>query len=258
MSDTYDRDEEISAYLDGALTGEELAAFEGAIERDPALRRRVEQFRALNAELAATLGPTPAAPAGDALLQSVRALAAAQGAAAANVVPLRRPRIGDWQLPLAAAIALVVGGGLVYGLVSGSGQQSLAIFENGLVAHGSALHTALEQQPSGEAIAAGASSQVRPLLTFQAKDGRYCREFESFDRAAAVVGVACRGADGWKLEVLLAASVRQTNDGGYAPASGYNAHALDDVVRNLMQDQAFDRAREHDAIERRWPPVRPG
>jgi anti-sigma-K factor RskA len=257
MSNTFDRDEQISAYLDGEMTGAARAAFERDVESDPALRRRVEEFRALNAELAATLQPKTAAPATDALLRSVRVLAAAQGAAAQeNVVPLQARRFIDWQLPIAAAIALVVGGGLVYGLVSGGRQLSMAILDNGQVAPGSALHAALERQQSGEAIAAGADARVRPVLTFQAKDGRYCREFESFDRAAAVVGVACRAADVWKVEVLLAARVIETN-GGYAPASGYNAHALDDVVRSLMQDQAFDAERERDVIERRWPPAQP-
>jgi hypothetical protein len=249
-------DETLCAYLDGELAPAERADLEQDLARDPALRERLERFQGvmalLNEDLADPAGETVPEP----LLKAARDLAEARSAAS-NVVQLapRRslPSAARWQLPIAAAVTLAVGG-VLGGAVQawrGDGRiaQQVATLDAALIVPANPLHAALERTPSGDSVTVG-DNRLHMILSFAAKDGRYCREFDVATKGAASVGVACRDDGAWRLEVLLAA--KPPEDGAYQPASGYNTKAFDDVVGALMKDAPLDKAKERDLIARNW------
>jgi anti-sigma-K factor RskA len=250
-------DEALCAYLDGELGTAERAALEQALGVDEGLRRRLEQFRGVTQLLQDQYADAGTEPAPEALLKAARDLAGAQGAASNVTAFPQRPRtvaMPRWQLPLAAAIALVVGG-IAGGAFQAARNQAelgaqIATLDAGRILPSNPLHAALEKTPSGESVTTADASRMRLVLSFAAKDGRFCREFDVAARNAASVGVACRENGAWRLEALLAAKPQE--DGVYSPASGYNTNAFDDVVTSLMKDAPLDKDQESALIGRGW------
>jgi hypothetical protein len=258
--------EQLNAYLDGEMNAAASAAFEDRLAREPGLRSLLDTMRGLDTDLSASLGAVPSTPPSDALLAAVKSFAAAQTADATTAAPVSNvvafePRKAarpveskPWQMPLAAAIALCVGAGGMWLVQSqpGVGTQVAAVsIADGIAVKGGPLHNALETVASGDITTAGAE-RIRPILSFAAKDGRYCREFESFGAQGAVVGVACKGDRGWAMEVVLAAAAHAPNETQYAPASGFNAKALDDVVSQLIDGQPMTAEAEAAARGKAW------
>jgi hypothetical protein len=260
----------VNAYLDGEMDAMTQATFEERLEREPALRSLVEGMRSATAEVAAAFGQPPVQPPSEGLMAAVRAFAAAQTAEpvpglaeTGTVVPFQtRQKAGSapqvkrdpWPLPIAATIAFFVGGGgmwLAQSFLTARDPVAAVAIRDGVVTQSSPLHAALERALSGPPITAGTET-IRPILSFAAKDGRFCREFEAFGESGSVVGVACKGERGWRMEVLLSAAP-QTRDGGqYAPASGFNAKALDDVVSQLMVGGPLNAPAEMSARDKGW------
>jgi hypothetical protein len=262
--EVYDHDTliQLNAYLDGELDQDQRNSFEARLERESALRALFESMRTLDSELTKGLGALPPSPPSEELLAAVKSFAAAQTpeSAASNVVAFEARRKttvakpNPWRLPLAAAISLCVGAGAMWMILSqqGAGRQVAAVsISDGIAVKGGALHAALEQTISGEVMTAG-QEKIRPILSFAAKDGRFCREFESFGRSGSVVGVACKGERGWAMEVVLAAAAHAPDEMQYAPASGFNAKALDDVVSQLIDGQPMTAEAEAAARAKAW------
>lgn len=249
-------DETLSAYLDGELPPDQRAALELELGRDPALREQLERFRGVMALMRQEFGDETDEPVPETLIQAARDLANGQRTAT-NVTPLpqraRAPALG-WRLPLAACIALVIGG------IAGGTFQSwrdaekfgtvMATLDAGRIESTNPLHAALESAPSGTSVTTADRSRLHMILTFAAKDGRYCREFDVATARAASVGVACRDNESWRVEILLAAKPQDL--GGYQPASGYNARAFDDVVSALMKDDPLALSKERELIATGW------
>jgi hypothetical protein len=155
---------------------------------------------------------------------------------------------------LAAGIAFCVGAGatwLLQPLRTGGTQIAAVSIADGVAVSGSPLHVALETAASGDVKALG-GERIRPILSFAAKDGRLCREFESFGKQGSIVGVACKGERGWAMELLLAAAAHAPDETQYAPASGFNAKALDDVVAQLIDGQPMTAEAEAAARAKAW------
>lgn len=267
MTDRFDDAtlEQLNAYLDGEMDDAARAAFEARLALDPALREHLEQIRTVSESVEAEFVALPAGAPSEELFAAVKAFAAAHPAGTevngARIIKLeQRPKtagpqgLAAWQLPVAAAVAFCVGAGamwLVQTMQTNSNTLTAAAVSSGRVAEGAMLHRVLERVESGATERAGHET-IRPILTFKAKDGRYCREFEAFSADGAVVGVACRAANDWRMEVLLSAAARAPDETQYAPASGFNARALDDVVSQLMDGAALDAAAEAEALRKGW------
>lgn len=256
--------ERLNAYLDGELDPAARAAFEERLANEPALRALADRMRAADRELTTSLGELPQTPPGDALMAAVKSFAAAQTAApadaASNVVafePRRKPEGPGaklWRMPIAAGIALFAGAGAMwlFQSIQGDGTQGSAVsIADGVAVKGGALHAALESTISGEVKTAG-GEKIRPILSFVTKDGQYCREFESFGAKGSIVGVACKGDRGWTMQVILAAAPHAPDETQYAPASGFNAKALDDVVSQLMDGDPLPVEAERTARDMGW------
>jgi hypothetical protein len=201
-------DETLMAFADGELSPGETEAIARQLADDEALAARLEIFRRTRAAVAG-LSPAPV-PA--ALEARIRALAAEPAAGAspagagpgAEVVwlaPLRR-KVPLWQVPAAAAAALLLGIGA-------------AMLAQPRADGGEALAGLLDVLPSGESRVVD-GDEITPIATLQNGDGALCREYESLSDGRRMVSVACREADGWDLRLAIATGEAGTD---YAPAS---------------------------------------
>jgi hypothetical protein len=251
-------DEALSAYLDGELTESQNVALEAALARDAALAARLEALAGADEAIKAALDTPLDAPIPQPMLDLFAAPPAAQPSPESPTVtpfPKRAPAAPgfDWRMPLAASLLLALGG--VGGFLSGrsSGAHDLARIEAGLLDPANPLARLLEQTPSGSPARLDGSAGMQPVLSFRSEDGRLCREFEMSADGERTVGVACRQTDGWRLEALLAAGPAQPGEpGGFAPASGLNAAALDAVLSGLGAGQPLSAEEERAQIAKQW------
>lgn len=215
-------DEQLMAYVDGALAPDEAAEVERALAVDEDLAAKAAAFADSGALAKRALGAAP--PVSDSLAATIRAMADADAvrrqapvAPTAQVIDLasRRKTVPFWQLPIAASIALAVGvfgGFLGTPQGGGSGGLSLAAIED------AALLEALGTVKSGERVKIGGGAEFAAIATFRDGNGQLCREFEH-DHAdgGTVVAVACRDDEVWDVRFAVAAAT--TDAEGYAPAS---------------------------------------
>jgi hypothetical protein len=183
-----------------------------------------------------------------------------------SVLPLRRAQLaGLWagfqrlipdgagrHLAAASGIALIVGVSAGF-LLRGAGEDDgpgLAVLPDGRILVSGTLHQVLESLPSNEARAAGRrpGAAVRAVLTFRAKGGGYCREYEMAAPQGQFQGMACRQADGqWAVEAYVAQADAAT--GVHVVGNG---EVLDKLAESRMEGDAFGKDEEKAAIGSRW------
>lgn len=245
---------EIAAFMAGALDGADAARIAQALETDPAAQEAAER-------LAEGAGPNPA----DALLRAAFAapmaepvparLTASVLAEPGKVASLPRrgggPRPMAWApAAMAAGVALALGFGAGFSLRGpAQGPQAVAALSVG-AASGAAL-AALETAASGaerEGLVIAAS--------FRDAAGRHCREFEARgpDGLPAAAGVACREGAGWRVLAMAAVAAPEAapGDGSYAPAGGAGGDALGAVLDSLGAGPALSPEEEAAMIAGGW------
>jgi hypothetical protein len=228
MSEIHVTDENLMAYVDGELGDAMAAAVEAAMARDGALVRRAAEFvrsRRLVRQAFAAAPMTVPEALKTAVDAKLRTLEAEPEAALLPAAPRER-RQGAWdraRMPLAAAIAAIVAGGLGY--LAGERATGPAAPVGALVAalEGGAAGRLLDILPSG-AETEFAGRRLRIIATYRLGDGAVCREVGLAPAAEAPGGVridavACRG-DRWK---VMAAVAESAEPAGYAPAAGGDA-----------------------------------
>lgn len=238
----------LAAFADGELTPEEAAEVVMHLADHPEDQAWVDDVMAANIALARAFSDPATQPVPD----RFRALILPE-AAAATVVPfrprsVRRAGLAAAGLALAAAVALVA-------ILPGGGAVTL---RPGPVAADSALHAALTGQPSGRALDLGPGAVLTILASLPATDGP-CREFELARAAGQTVelGLACRDAGGWTVDVVLAQTALVTAAGGqsgYQPASGADLAILEGWLDRRGAGIALSAEEEATAIQRGWQP----
>jgi hypothetical protein len=185
---TLTAEERMAAWLDGALTPAEAAAFEADLQGDPDLAARAAAWRGNDRFIADALAPVAQEPIDEALLQSLGlgAPAASVAASAANDNP---PWWRRYALPLGGAVA--AGLALV-----------LLVAPQGSKPQQDPLSLALDTTPALTSTRLADGRVIEPTLTVRAADGRWCREY----RSVATVALACRKDGRWKVEGLAAGS----------------------------------------------------
>ena len=179
-------DERLLAYVDGELSGEELAKFEAEMAANPRLKDEVEKHRGLNARLAA-------ARAERAELTGRNAGKGAKAAKAGAARPSSpRVRLSAWTwLAILGGLSIGIAGGLAAGRYAWPDPGPL-VASNGMLTAAGDLNVALTNQ---------LTDQKGPITigqTLRTAKGRYCRTFRSTpDRLA---GLACRQSDGWVMQ----------------------------------------------------------
>ena len=204
-------DERLAAYLDGAMTPEEEAAFDLELSRDAALAARALEWRENDRFIASVLGPR-ARPVEPALLSQMGLL---DGERAAPVAANDNP--WGWKRLVAgvAAIALVAGG-------------TMLALRPGPAASTDPVSLALDTTPSAQSARLADGRVLAPVLTVRAADGRWCREYTLAGKSA----LACREDGRWRTEAqgLVGAA---NGAGDFAMASGAQDAAIEEAYRRL-------------------------
>jgi hypothetical protein len=217
-------DEQIHAFIDGALAPDMAARLAADCRTDPALAARVDSQRRLQMLLRERFDAVLEEPVPQRLLDALDA-----GTGMDNIKPTgaaRRPRTAPpvWWAALAASLLL----GLMLGWwLAGSGGLPVATVDGNLLARAE-LDTALSEQLSGGGTG---RSRITVLASLRASDGRFCRAFRL---AGGADGLACRAVDGWRVEALGSAWPQ-------APAAGDSyrqaSSALSPAVIAAMEQQ---------------------
>lgn len=238
--------EMLAAYADGELGPEDVALVEAAIAADPALAEEVAAHRALRTTLSAHFAPILNMPVPDRLTaaltprDNVVNLAEVRKRKAQEDAPERPPLWKGWIMggALAASLAL----GLVIGGQTDPGSD--VITRDGQLMASGVLDKALTKQLASAQ--EGAAAQI--LVSFKAKDGRYCRGFAQ----GAMMGIACHTGNGWSIERSQAIGTKDAQ-GGYRQA-GSAGRDLMAAAQNMAAGDALDAQGEKIARAAGWQP----
>ena len=236
MTGPMSRDERIAAFLDGALGEADLAAFEAELATDPALAAEVERMMGNDAAVRAAFSGSIEAGVDTALLD--RMGLSLPGPAAANDNP---PFWRRGQIPLGGAIAAALALALIMSTQKGA-------------VPGAGFDAALDGTASGQVAAIEGGQQIKPLLTFVAGDGRFCREFSIGKGEAGGTGIACRSASdgGWQVEALDQGATELAEGSGIALAAGKDGAGLDSAYARLGASDPLGIEREQALIAKGW------
>jgi len=240
-------DETLMAYADGELDAASRAALEAAMAADPQLAQRVARHRALRARLRAALDPVLDEPLPERLLASVRGTP--EPRRAANVVPLKRKAMPRWPWPQWGAIAAsLIGGALLGPLLLRTPAGGAVVTRDGQVLASGALARALSEQlasdqPPGAAVQIGVS--------FRARNGDYCRTFV-LRQKSALAGLACRGHEVWRLEVLAQNPLQPAAAAAYRPAGSALPASVARTLDELIAGEPLDAGAEAAARAGGW------
>jgi hypothetical protein len=229
-----DKTEELlAAWIDGALSPEEAAAFEQRLEREPELAARAAEWRANDAFIAGAFAPLAQTPIDPALLAKLGLADAPAAPLAANDNPRwwrgRGLVVGGGAL--AAGLALVL---VLTGRPQGPVQTDPLTF-------------ALDTTPSLGTAKLPDGQTIQPTVTVRAADGRWCREY----RSGADVALACRSAKGWE-EIGRGAGGGPDASGDIKLAGGADGAALDAAYAKLGASDPIDAAAEAKLIKDAW------
>jgi hypothetical protein len=236
--------EEVMGYADGQLDAEHARRIEQALQLYPELQAVVEDHR--RTRLAAhnafeAMAVAPMSPGLSKLAETLmaRGQPAARKTTISRGAASRMASVLAW--PLAAAACLVAG--VVSGTFAGGSGDSLIRWRDGPTA-GTELARVLEAAPSGDA-----SANTVVIASFEASDGRFCRQFEIGLKSAGAVadGVACRGDGGW---TVVALAQRPGGAGTYQAAGGGDPVAL--AVAGLKPGPRIDNEAERALIKKDW------
>jgi hypothetical protein len=235
-------DDDLFAFVEGALSEQDRARIEFLLSSDAALRGRLEQVRRAASALKAAF-PLPAEePRFEQIVE--------EGFRERERARFRTQPAFDWRQPIAAGLALatVAGGGGYWLGHAGSQQPGLDLVS---IAPGNPVFAALEGTPSGETMQISADAAVKPILTFQSAEGDFCREVEFDSAQAASVGVACREGGEWRV-VVLAATESGPSESGYATVGEGASVALENVFERLGGGDPLSPEAEQALISSRW------
>lgn len=225
-------DETLMAYADGELDAATRAEVEAAIAADPALRARVEAHRELRRLVSGAYADAADEPVPQRLTAMLRPAPVVDLAAArARRAPRAWPVWSNW-----AAIAATLVVGVLVGRMT-EPPSPIATQDGTLVAQGELAKT-LDTQL--------ASTGGEVGLSFRNREGKYCRTF----RSDGVAGLACREADGWGVQMALAA--RAGGSGDYRMAASETPPEVLRAVEAMIAGAPLDAEAEAAARARGW------
>lgn len=246
-------DELLVAFVDDELDASQREMVSAVLTRSPALSRRAEEMR-LARDLLSEAFPLRE---GEGIPAPIEAAANRLAEACAQRSSTRsRPfAFRSRRLFALAAGVILFGLGVATYLIwraasvsAGGGATALVRIDPD-----TPLHRVLENTPSAEVINAPAeNAALRAVLTFRAKDGRYCREFEILAGARGATGVACRAQGKWQTEVLISAAAAPSSSNYYTPAGGSDERAVDDAIDHLIQGDPLGAPEEARILASGW------
>ena len=245
----------LMAYADGVVEPEQLDRIEAALAAHPVLAEEVDAYRKTSAALAGAFdGPLEeeAPPHLAALVMG--GAEETETVTSLHAERVRRTRMTTPVWGQAAAACAVFAVGIVFGstLLDGGGvDPSSELLLAGRLDAGHPVAQALENTASAQVITLPGGS-FDAVATFPTASGDVCREFEASGGGGAVVGVACRGAGSWTIELLLQADPADSPQAGFQLASGFNADAIDAVLSDLQAGDGLSSEDEACLISNGW------
>jgi negative regulator of sigma E activity len=239
--------ERLNAYLDRQLPPDEALAFETELAANPALAKQLEALRAVDAALRAPFDAKLNEPIPERFLHALQKpveQVAQQPAEILNFseAKVRRDAVlsspkrrlwASWSARGAIAASVAVGLIAVTQLQPSQSKSD-------------AVEVALNETPSGISVQLAGGETLMPRLSFAARDGRYCREFD----LAAETSIACRSGKGWRIEGSVKSGGGANND-RFATATG-SGQALDAIYARLGAGDPLGKAQERAVIARKW------
>lgn len=238
MTGKSDIHERIAAYLDGGMSESEARAFEQEVDENPSLAAELERLMHNDALLRAAY----AEPEIDDSFLARMGLETQTGPASttpALAMPANDnlPLWRRWQWPVGGAIAAGLALALTLTFQSGAGGR---------------FNDALDRTPSGQLAALDQGASLTPVLSFEAGDGRFCREFAYSAGSSNRAGIACRSAGGWTIEAWGEGAGTLPDPGEIALASGADTRSLDETYRALGASDPISADRESALIKGGW------
>jgi len=240
-------DETLMAYADDELDPPTRAAVEAAMAADPELARRVARHKELRNQLRSAFDKVLDEPVPDRLIATARTAPADRRAD--NVIPLRRKSAPRWSWPQLGSIAasLVVGAILGQLLLRASITGPIIARDGQLLASGALAHALSNQLASDQA----QQAPVRLGVSFRSKSGEYCRTF-LLRAPSALAGVACRGREEWRVQVLAQSGQAAADGGQYRPAGSALPRLVLQAVDEQIAGEPLDASGEAAARSRDW------
>jgi hypothetical protein len=246
-------DELLVAYVDDELDPSQREMVRSVLAGNPALSRRADEMRLARELLneAFPLRPDADVPAPIDAAANRLADACAQRSSRPKVTSFSRRELR--YAAIAASLLLCVAVAATY-LVRrddvDSADRAGALMR---IDPETSLFQLLEHTPSTEVINIPAdNAALRAILTFRAKDGRFCREFEILAGTRGTTGVACRQQGRWHAEVLMSAAAATPNSNYYTPAGESDDAAVSDIVDRLIQGDPLGAEEETRVLASGW------
>lgn len=241
-------DDTLMAFADGELDEAQRAEIAAAMEKDPELARRVANHRELRVRVADAFSPVLGQPVPDRLVTAARGATAPATQRRGEVVqfpsrgkPPGQPwRAREWG---AMAASLALGAIISWKLLSPA--EPLVTASNGsLVARG-ALASALDSQLASTQVE---TDPVRIGLSFETREGHFCRSFQLRD--AGTAGLACRIEGEWRIPVTAEAASGDLRQATSPPPTVLQA------IEARISGEALDPAGEEKARDAGWDTTR--
>ncbi len=252
-------DQQLSAYLDGELPADQQQIIAQALRSDRSLQQRLQQLEQASQVVKQTYSSIDKAPLPESVLAMLRD---------PHVKPERRSSVGRFNdfihqtfgswLPAAGMAAALAVGILIGGNINfwnTMEDTSTAADQYGLariISADAPLFAVLENTPSATSQALTEDYSVTPILSFQTRDGVYCREFRTASAAGGMHSVACRGTDQWNLQVTSFVGNGATNGEYYVTAGAADSYAINQFVDQHMRGDALGAAQEQAVIQQGW------
>lgn len=237
-----ERDLRIAAFLDGEMSEEECAAFERELERNPELAEEVARFSGNDDILREAMGVEEIDVSDQAFLARMGLSQSQQPGTGSTIEPPapandNPPFWKRWHFRAGAALAASLALILTVTL-QGSGAPGLG--------------DALDNTPSGQIAALDGGATVMPVLSFEAGDGRFCREFVVEAASKASSGLACRSSTNWKIEAWSDDAIEIPYSGEIALAGNEWPQDLDSAYLRLDAGDPIPVEREREIIASGW------
>ena len=226
----------LSRFIDGELNGSETAGLQSRLQSEPELVAALQSMQAVNNRVRDAFEYTAVAPA-----RVTSLLEKSSG----NVIAFpSRDRAAGWGFAIAASV-MAAAGLLMFqnsGQLTGDYTEQDAQFAN-LIDGGISRGTGWDLLEDG--------SRFRPVLSFKANNGDWCREYLLESDTSAGRGVACFDDGNWVTQVFSAQAVPGTNT-EYRPAGSVDSDKVAQFVADNASNVALGAKEEAEVIAGGW------
>ena len=270
-------DEVLMAFADGALPRAEHDKIAARIAGEPHLQARLQPFEVTRVALPELFNDVFAGPIPEHIMKTVlhapiaTATRLSPKSSSDGLIARALEAIGETlfpsglRLPQSLALtALVVSAGAAGWIATHSnipasaphsGAADLALIDSTMVANGT-FAAALENVHS---LAFGTklqNGQAAPVLTFVAKDGRFCRQYEMVSATGKnFAGFACRQSNGtWGIQMHTEVAKNSADPaaGPHESADGGGVPAIEAAIDKICDGGRLETAEETKAIANGW------